>query len=129
MDRHKLTTSVSHLIRGPKSLQARGTARGTLLTQWTFRRSALASAFAIPNVETPSSRAASTTARPSCVTRWTANAARTVPSQSSTRLLIVCHCYRRGDEYVRIISARKATKPEAVISPPSGGDVSNLLPR
>jgi uncharacterized DUF497 family protein len=29
------------------------------------------------------------------------------------RLLVVCHCYRAGDEIIRIISARKATKPEA----------------
>ena len=31
------------------------------------------------------------------------------------RLLVVCHCYRRGDEWIRIISARKATKPEAAV--------------
>jgi len=31
------------------------------------------------------------------------------------RLLIVCHCYRRDDEWIRIISARKATKPEAAV--------------
>ena len=29
------------------------------------------------------------------------------------RLLIVCHCYRKNDEVIRIISARKATKNEA----------------
>jgi uncharacterized protein len=28
------------------------------------------------------------------------------------RLLIVCHCYRRDDEVIRIISARKADKSE-----------------
>ena len=28
------------------------------------------------------------------------------------RLLLVCHCYRDGDS-IRIISARKATRPEA----------------
>lgn len=31
------------------------------------------------------------------------------------RLLVVCHCYRADDEVIRIISARKATKPEAVV--------------
>jgi len=29
------------------------------------------------------------------------------------RLLIVVHCYRKVDSFVRIISARKATKQEA----------------
>jgi len=29
------------------------------------------------------------------------------------RLLIVCHCYRRKDEVIRIISARKPTRTEA----------------
>lgn len=29
------------------------------------------------------------------------------------RLLIVCHCYRRNDEEIRIISARKATGKES----------------
>ena len=29
------------------------------------------------------------------------------------RLLVVCHCYREGDEVVRLISARKATRQEA----------------
>ena len=33
---------------------------------------------------------------------------------SSLRILVVCHCYRRGGEIIRIISARKATKPERV---------------
>ena len=28
------------------------------------------------------------------------------------RTLIVCHCYREGDEIIRIISARKANKTE-----------------
>ena len=28
------------------------------------------------------------------------------------RLLIVCHCYRKCDEIIRIISARKANKAE-----------------
>lgn len=28
------------------------------------------------------------------------------------RTLVVCHCYREGDEVIRIISARKATKAE-----------------
>ena len=30
----------------------------------------------------------------------------------NTRLLIVCHCYRNGDDITRIISARKATSQE-----------------
>ena len=29
------------------------------------------------------------------------------------RILMVCHCYRNGDSLIRIISARKATKPES----------------
>jgi len=28
------------------------------------------------------------------------------------RLLIVAHCYRRGDDTIRLLSARKATGPE-----------------
>lgn len=28
------------------------------------------------------------------------------------RMLVVCHCYREGDDHIRIISARKATKKE-----------------
>ena len=28
------------------------------------------------------------------------------------RLLVVCHCYRTGDDVIRIISARKADKSE-----------------
>ena len=31
---------------------------------------------------------------------------------SKLRTLVVCHCYRRGDSVIRIISARKATKRE-----------------
>ncbi len=31
---------------------------------------------------------------------------------SALRLLVVCHCYRKKDEVIRIISARKATKNE-----------------
>lgn len=31
---------------------------------------------------------------------------------SHAHLLIVCHCYRQNDEIIRIISARKANKPE-----------------
>ena len=30
----------------------------------------------------------------------------------SSRLLVVCHCYRESDTVVRIISARKATRSE-----------------
>ena len=32
---------------------------------------------------------------------------------SYAKLLIVCHCYRGGDDIIRIISARKATKAES----------------
>lgn len=28
------------------------------------------------------------------------------------RILVVCHCYRKSDEIIRIISARKATRIE-----------------
>lgn len=28
------------------------------------------------------------------------------------RMLLVCHCYRKSDEIIRIISARKATRAE-----------------
>jgi len=28
------------------------------------------------------------------------------------RLLVVCHCYRENESVIRIISARKATRPE-----------------
>lgn len=31
---------------------------------------------------------------------------------SKLRILVVCHCYRKNDEIIRIISARKATKNE-----------------
>ncbi len=31
---------------------------------------------------------------------------------SSTRLLVVCHCYREDDEVIRLISARKANRQE-----------------
>jgi len=31
---------------------------------------------------------------------------------TSFRVLVVVHTYRRGDDTIRIISARKATKPE-----------------
>jgi uncharacterized protein len=31
---------------------------------------------------------------------------------SSIRMLVVCHCYRKNDEVIRIISARKATHSE-----------------
>jgi uncharacterized protein len=33
---------------------------------------------------------------------------------SKANLLIVCHCYRKRDEIIRIISARKATKTESM---------------
>lgn len=33
---------------------------------------------------------------------------------SVTRLLVVCHCFRRKDSIIRIISARKATKRESM---------------
>lgn len=36
---------------------------------------------------------------------------------SSLRVLIVCHCYREGDNVIRIISARKATAKEAKFYP------------
>jgi uncharacterized DUF497 family protein len=31
---------------------------------------------------------------------------------ASLRMLVVCHCYRRSEEIIRIISARKATRLE-----------------
>ena len=31
-----------------------------------------------------------------------------------TRLLVVCHCYRKSDSVIRIISARKATVTETI---------------
>ncbi len=33
---------------------------------------------------------------------------------TTPHLIVVCHCYRENDEVIRIVSARKATKPEAV---------------
>ena len=30
------------------------------------------------------------------------------------RVLVVCHCYRKKDSVIRIISARKATKKESI---------------
>ena len=30
-----------------------------------------------------------------------------------SRILVVCHCYRKKDSIIRIISARKATKKES----------------
>ena len=31
---------------------------------------------------------------------------------TSLRVLVVCHCYRQGDEVIRIVSARKADREE-----------------
>lgn len=31
---------------------------------------------------------------------------------SRLRILVVCHCYREANDVIRIISARKATRPE-----------------
>ena len=31
---------------------------------------------------------------------------------SLLRMLVVCHCYREGEDVIRIISARKATRSE-----------------
>jgi len=31
---------------------------------------------------------------------------------SNLRILVVCHCYKKNDEVIRIISARKATRSE-----------------
>jgi uncharacterized DUF497 family protein len=33
---------------------------------------------------------------------------------ASLRIVVVCHCYRRDDRVIRIISARKATKSERI---------------
>lgn len=33
---------------------------------------------------------------------------------SNIRMLVVCHCYRKYGEQIRIISARKATKMESL---------------
>ncbi len=35
---------------------------------------------------------------------------------ASLRILVVCHCYRRSEETIRIISARKATKSERAVT-------------
>lgn len=32
---------------------------------------------------------------------------------SALRTLVVCHCYRKADQVIRLISARKATRSEA----------------
>lgn len=32
---------------------------------------------------------------------------------AKARLLVVCHCFRKNDGIIRIISARKATKSES----------------
>jgi uncharacterized protein len=32
---------------------------------------------------------------------------------SALRTLVVCHCYRKADQIIRIISARKASRSEA----------------
>lgn len=34
---------------------------------------------------------------------------------ASLRILVVCHCYRRGDQIIRIISARKALRSERAV--------------
>ena len=34
---------------------------------------------------------------------------------ASLRILVVCHCYRRSEETIRIISARKATNSERAV--------------
>lgn len=34
---------------------------------------------------------------------------------ASLKILVVCHCYRRSEETIRIISARKATKSERAV--------------
>jgi len=34
---------------------------------------------------------------------------------TSLQILVVCHCYRRRDQIIRIISARKATKSERAV--------------
>jgi hypothetical protein len=31
---------------------------------------------------------------------------------SALRTLVICHCYRESDEVIRIVSARKASRPE-----------------
>ena len=52
-----------------------------MLTKWTHFASAVVTAFAILEVETPGWRAASAKESPSRVTRWTANRARTADSR------------------------------------------------
>jgi uncharacterized DUF497 family protein len=32
---------------------------------------------------------------------------------AALRILVVCHCYRKADQIIRIISARKASRSEA----------------
>ena len=32
---------------------------------------------------------------------------------STSKMLVVCHCYRENDEVIRIISARKASRKES----------------
>jgi uncharacterized protein len=34
---------------------------------------------------------------------------------SDPKILVVCHCYRRSDSMIRIISARRATKNEEAL--------------
>ncbi len=34
---------------------------------------------------------------------------------SALRMLVVCHCYRDEDEVIRLISARKAVRQEALL--------------
>lgn len=34
-------------------------------------------------------------------------------TSTKANLLVVCHCYRSSESIIRIISARKATKPES----------------
>lgn len=41
------------------------------------------------------------------------------------RLLVVCHCFRRNDSIIRIISARKATKRESMQY--NGGDYEKRI--
>jgi len=35
-----------------------------------------------------------------------------IGESARTRLLVVCHCYRESETVIRLISARKAEKPE-----------------
>ncbi len=34
---------------------------------------------------------------------------------SNVRMLVVCHCYRKSGDVIRILSARKATRQETVL--------------